>query len=321
MDAELARAAASQLVRALRGKRSQVAFSRRLSFRSNVAADWENGRRYPRLSLLMASGPRLGVDVSGAMERFHPPAAPAIVEGIGPWLSALAGRTTQIALAERADVSRHQVGRWLSGKAEPRLPELLQLVEAATGRVHDLVAELVPITEVPALAARHAAALRARRTVFDHPWAAALLPLLETAPYRELPQHDDAWVAERLGIPVGIAAETREALVQSGAARWKGARLVVDGGLTIDTRASVSDKNRLRRFWADRGAERVGDGLTAFNVFAVPRDDLERIKALQLKFFREMRSLVAAAEPAASDAVGLVVVQVLELASPDERSD
>ncbi len=41
------RVAASQFLRAVRGKRSQVAFARRLGYRANPITDWENGRRYP----------------------------------------------------------------------------------------------------------------------------------------------------------------------------------------------------------------------------------------------------------------------------------
>jgi transcriptional regulator with XRE-family HTH domain len=38
---------ARQFLRAVRGRRSQVAFARRLGYASNVAAEWESGRREP----------------------------------------------------------------------------------------------------------------------------------------------------------------------------------------------------------------------------------------------------------------------------------
>ena len=38
---------AKELIRALRGKRSQVALSRRLRYGSNVVRTWEAGRRFP----------------------------------------------------------------------------------------------------------------------------------------------------------------------------------------------------------------------------------------------------------------------------------
>ena len=39
--------AAQQLLRAVRGRRSQQALSRHLGYRSNPVANWETGRRYP----------------------------------------------------------------------------------------------------------------------------------------------------------------------------------------------------------------------------------------------------------------------------------
>ena len=54
------------------------------------------------------------------------------------------------------------------------------------------------------------------------------------------------------------------------------------------------------RSWAEQGAARVGTGLCAYNVFAVSNADLARVRELQGQFFREMRSLVAASDPAAS---------------------
>jgi hypothetical protein len=41
VDPEVYRLAARQLLRAMRGRRSQVAFARRLGYRSNPITDWE----------------------------------------------------------------------------------------------------------------------------------------------------------------------------------------------------------------------------------------------------------------------------------------
>ena len=68
MDFELM---ASELVRALRGKRSQLAFSRRLGFRTNVVHTWEAQRRWPTASRSLAVAQRAGVDPKAALTRFY----------------------------------------------------------------------------------------------------------------------------------------------------------------------------------------------------------------------------------------------------------
>src|SRR6188472_581453 len=79
---------AAELIRALRGRRSQLAFSRRLGFRTNVVHTWEAQRRWPTASRFLAVAERAGVDVRAALTRFYrtPP----------PWLATLAPTTPEL---------------------------------------------------------------------------------------------------------------------------------------------------------------------------------------------------------------------------------
>src|SRR5690348_7757071 len=142
---------ARQLLRAIRGRRSQVAFARRLGYRGNPLADWEAGRRFPTVQRALRACSASGIDVRAAFARFHPqaPPDPSSVKSMAEWLERLRGKTSVAALATRTGYSRHQLGRWLSAQAEPRLPQLLRVLEAITGRISDLIAELVPIEQVP----------------------------------------------------------------------------------------------------------------------------------------------------------------------------
>ena len=62
---------ASQMLRALRGRRSQVALARRLGYRSNVVYLWESGRALPRASQTLLLAERSGIDVDAAIARFY----------------------------------------------------------------------------------------------------------------------------------------------------------------------------------------------------------------------------------------------------------
>ena len=61
---------ARQVLRAIRGRRSQVAFSRRLGYRGNAVADWEAGRRFPTAARFLEACERAGIDVAGALYAF-----------------------------------------------------------------------------------------------------------------------------------------------------------------------------------------------------------------------------------------------------------
>src|SRR5687767_8936747 len=115
---------ARELLRALRGKRSQVMFSRRLGYRTNVAYSWESGRRWPTAAVALGAANRAKVDVPAAVRGFFRSAPPwlerldpASSEGVAALLRDLRGQTPILDLARRSGRSRYAVARWLSGEA------------------------------------------------------------------------------------------------------------------------------------------------------------------------------------------------------------
>lgn len=288
---------ARQLLRALRGPRSQVAFSRRLGYTTNVAADWEVARRFPTGGRTLEVAARCGVDVDAVIEQFSPRTADAWrADGLPGWLRALAGRTSQLDLAQRSGATRFQIGRWLRGDAEPRLPQLLALVDACTGRVGDWAGALARGWPIPALDQLTATRREVLRLAYDEPWSAALLVGAAIAP----PVDPEGWLAERLGLPRARVVQLLEVMVRGGVVERTAAGLKVVGQLTVDVPPD-GDVARIRRHWAQVATERLAAPHPAdrfsFNVCALSRADLERVQALQAAYFRELRSIVAASEP------------------------
>ena len=307
---------ASQLLRALRGRRSQVAFSRRLKYRSNVAADWEQGRRFPTAGELVRACGVVGIDVEAAFALFHPAAAAVFAAddaGIAAWLDALRGQTGIQDVVARTGISRHALGRWLSGRTRPRLPDFLLLVDALTGRVQDLVAALVDIEQVPALAQRRRRATASRRVGIEEPWTLPVLLALETAGYAALSAHDTGWLARLLGLPEEKVADCLERLAEAGVIVRRGRHYAVGGALTIDTRGHPEAGRVLKKHWLSVGMDRIddprNDDILGYNLFALSREDLDRIAILQRSFYREVRGIVAASEP--SEVLALMNTQLI----------
>src|SRR5947209_5239759 len=140
-------ALSSELLRALRGKRSQTAFSKRLGYRSNVAYAWESGRAFPTALDFFNLLERAGKKVEPALAAFFRlPAGAALKQspnsaaGVAAFLDDLRGQTSIVDLARSAKRSRFAVARWLRGDAEPRLPDFLRLIECASLRLLDFLA-------------------------------------------------------------------------------------------------------------------------------------------------------------------------------------
>lgn len=311
---------AAELLRAFRGKRSQRAFARKLGYRANPITDWEHGRRFPTAVNALHAAHLVGIDVQAAFAAFHvaapPPMSPAGHFALAPWLTAIRGTTSIAHLAKRAGHSRFALARWLSGKAQPRLPEFLLCVDAITGRMPDLVAAFVPIEQVPSLVARHTSMSAARRLAFDAPWTEGALRVLDTQDYLALTEHEDGFIARRLGISIDVEHDCLARLEAAGVIRKARELWRQERPITVDTRSSRDDLSMLLRQWSAVGYQRIAErrprDFFAYNMMSCSRADYDRIRELLRRTFREIQSMVAASEP--SETVALLNLQLLELA-------
>lgn len=295
-------------LRALRGGRSQVALSRRLGYRTNIAYRWEAGQCFPTAARTLQLIDKLGVDVEAALGSFvHLEgdwlgSAPLLSpQAVAAWLRQLtAGIPTKL-LAERADVSRYRVTRWLGGNCEPKLPDLLRFLEAATGRALDFIACFSDPEQLPCARGRWRDLVEARELAYRLPWSHAVLRVLELDAYRALPQHDSNWIATRLGAPQYAVDEALAALLRLGQVHRGPTHYAEVAPDNVDTRADPERALQLKAWWATRAVERLSagqPGLFSFNLSAVSRADLERLQQIQRRAYREMSRIIAESSPA-----------------------
>ncbi len=251
--------------------------------------------------------------MAAALAHFHPPSLAAWQSGgVCGWLQALKGGASQLDLAEQTGLSRHQIGRWLRGDAQPRVPDLLRLVDGCTGRMPDLVGALVSIEQVPAVRERAAAQKEAGRLLHEFPWSPAVLTLLGTSDGASTEA-----LEERLGLPTGTLRATVEAMVRAGLLKEHRGRVRPAQHLTSTARGTDEDRHRAREHWTRVALQRLGQGETddvvGYNVLCVSRADMQRIRQRYRAFFREVRSMVAASHP--TQTAGLLLVHLVEWGS------
>ncbi|HKP59820.1 MAG TPA: DUF4423 domain-containing protein [Polyangiales bacterium] len=303
--------AARQMMRALRGKRSQLAFARRLGYRGNPVADWEAGRRAPTVRRTLRACTAANVDVRAAFAGFHAaePPDPDDQHSLAAWLERIRGKTSIATLASQSGYSRHQLGRWLSAHAEPRLPEFLATVEAMTGRVSDLVAALVPIELVAELHPVHARREAARKLAYEEPWTEAILRVIEAQSYSALPKHVPGFIADLLGIDRAIEERCLRKLLSAGVIRNTAGRYRPFGSLTVDTRSTAALKAHWTRTALERVTQPGADDFFGYNVFSASHEDMARIRELLRATYREIRTILAATR--ADEDVALINLQLL----------
>ena len=303
MDFELL---AAELLRALRGKRSQQALCRRLGAKSNVVHQWERGHSFPSAARTLQVAARVGVDVPHAFREFYRTAPrwldeqdPASPAGVAAFLNGLRGSTSVVELSRYSGKSRFAVARFLSGDAEPRLPDFLRLVEAASLRLLDFLEQLVDPRLLPSVRAAWERLTVARRLAYDEPWSQAVLRALELSSYTALPRHVAGWIAQRIGVAPEEEARCLKLLADSGQIVWRDEHWQIENVMALDTRRDPDAARRLRAWWLRRGAARIeaGERGLMYNLLGVSSADLERLRELQKAYLTELRAIVARSEP------------------------
>jgi Domain of unknown function (DUF4423) len=298
---------AADWLRFIRGKRSQRGFSKRLGYRSNIAYRWESEACFPTAAETFAIARRPGVRDGHALAAFHGSSSLRVGEldlgqpqGVAEVLCGLRGKTPIVELARRSGHSRFSLARWLSGAAEPRLPEFLAIVEAATFRVLDFLAEFVDPANLPSVAEEWRVLQAARKSAYDVPWSHAVLRALELTEYTSLSRHRPGWIAARLAISQDEEVRCLSTLAAARQIRMQDRRWVIDHTQAVDTRADPARSRRLKAEWVRVALSRLESGVSGtfgYNVMAISRADLARLKELHLAYFRNMQALVADSKP------------------------
>jgi transcriptional regulator with XRE-family HTH domain len=311
---------ASALMRALRGDRSQTAFSRRLGYRGNVSYTWESGRSWPTAAVFLYAAQRVHIDVEAGVSAFYrtPPTwldgtDLTTAAGVAMMLDDLRGQTSVVELAEATGRSRYAVGRWLKGQTEPRLPDFLRLVEASSLRLLDFLAIFENPARLPPVRRAWERLEAARSVFYHHPWTQLVLLALELEPARTATEQP-GWIAERISMPLADVTRALALLEDTGQITRSGRRWRVGRVQAIDTRRHPDAGTVLKSYWSGVAMERMAageEGLFSYNVFTASDADALRIEQIYRDAYRAMRNIVGHSTP--SERVVLVNVQVVGL--------
>jgi DNA-binding transcriptional regulator YiaG len=316
-------------MRALRGRRSQPAFSRLLGFRSNTVYSWESGRRHPEVSLFLRAALAGGRNARRKLADFFELPAESF-EGrrgysartVRRLVEQLVGRSAKSVLARELDVDRTTLGRWCLGKTEPRLPEFLRLVQLSTQRLLQFVGVFIDPSKLDSTRASHAHLMGQQRLAYDLPLSHAVLRALELTAYGKLPRHSATFLATEVGLTEREVVRYLEELEATGQALRDGERYSVAEILTIDTREDPEQNRRLKQFWAKEALDRFesrrtsADTLFSFNLFAISESSYQKIRELHLAYYERLRALIEQSETA--DRVVLMNLQLVPLRAPEK---
>ena len=122
----------------------------------------------------------------------------------------------------------------------------------------------------------------------------------------------------------GESSRALEMLVTTGQVSFDGSHYVPTAVGAVDTGRDPPRDRALKAFFSQLGTDRAAsaggnDGLFSYNLFTVSAADLQRLQQLHRSYFRELRGMVAASEPA--EHVVVTNMQLFALGATEPEGD
>ncbi len=314
-----AKSVAQDLLRGLRGRRSQQFLNRRLNFRSNQVHKWETGQNQISWEMFIHVCTVRSVAIDRLLLNaflFHSPP-----ERIDLLLQHLLPKAELKTHASSLGVSPQTLRRWYKGESDLGLATILQIFSLLPGQAENFVIRLCEAATCLPPEQLQSWPGSPLEILFRHPIAGALTAALELDEYISQTSHPTGWLAQKLGSTEDEIESALHALQEVGAIRQAGIHYASEN-LTIDTSgANPSSRLRLRGYWFDRFVRAIGlrklslagrSQLTYF-VHALSEDGRHEIKGLLQAFYRDVDRVIRKDRVKKKSSVCYVGIDLIDL--------
>jgi len=208
-----------ELIKAIRGKRTQGQVSRKLGFRANQVYRWEAGVQSVGWKEFAVFCRICDVDLRAACRdllKFE--GNPARSRELA---AHFVGSAKISQFSVKMGLSRFKVTRWLSGQSDFTLDEVLELIERSQNGLFDFVHHLTRGAGIPRFKREFEAKRQYSALLKLQPWCSTVRVCLDMAEYQALPRHKRGFIAAKTGINPDQEDQLIQSLVAAGALRWE----------------------------------------------------------------------------------------------------
>lgn len=306
----------AELIKAIRGQRTQGQVSQRLGSKFNIVYKWESGRTKISWPDFVRLCKVCKVDLKSALSksvRFHHPLdrADLLVKALGS--------PTDISESARVlKVSRFTYSDWLSGKRVPTLEQILKMLTSIRGLV-GFLEHLVPIEQIPSLSVESKFQKRSLQALEEEPFIFVAQLAMELDAYQKMKTHQEGYLAKKLGISLARERELIEKLLQLNRIAWRNHKYeVLDSG-SVSTISQWDRHKKGVHYWARFGLDVLAqmdapiEGQKFnFLLFSVSSSTREKMQEAYRDFYFRLRALYAA-EKGSKEEIMLLNTQFLSL--------
>lgn len=286
----------TELLIAMKGRRSSSQVSKKMNRKSNVVARWIAGSSTPSW-----------VDFTEFADACHSNHKKILRDLWGyqgtsqdysKLLRFLVGSKTAATIAKDLGVSRESVHNWLTGRTCPKFFVVLELLYRYQFILLDYVSALVTIEKIPSLTQRWTLDQKRRQAIYNNPMLEALIAILQLPAFHKLNRSSLDSITKYLRISVDQANSYIDELEKLKFIQWQGNHLYLIDNL-LETRGSFLEAKRIRVFWAKEFIQFCDlletppeQSFSGYLVIGVSLDAEKKLKDEYFRFHTNIRTIV-----------------------------
>lgn len=300
-----------ELLASLRGNHTQKEMSQKLGFKFNQYHKWESDIKWLRwrefIDILEIACPNYRKAFSLVLT-FHgdPRNTKEFIESICPNINA----------QEIGKIVGHSeviVRRWMNKNISPSLETMLHLINERTNNLYELVNQITDIDKVPTLKEKYEKLKSQKLVEVKYPFAAAIEAAIQLDDYKNLRQHSDKWISERILVSEELVKKAINELTNAETIQLKGKKFVIGNKWIQVPGLTLSQVAKIDRYWTGRCLDRyqgpngvpyvpegTNSNIRSFRVAPVSEKSAVKIQQLLKKTSNEILSIIREDQEVAS---------------------
>lgn len=286
---------ATEMVKAVRGKRSQNQLNRKLGFSVNQLYRWESGYRkitwknFVQICSLsrVSIGEILKVEIGFFGDERE----------IKDLILHLKGQHSLTAFSKLVNLPNTKIRNWAQGRGQVNLSDVLKMIEGSLGVSTDIVAKICDINLVPSLLEVHKLRLFQRNICFQNPELMIMIHGVELLSRQALGASYWSQISGLTSLSEKRCKELVEIGIDAKYFEMKEQHLKVTISF-IDTRGALKQTLDMRRFWINVALKKIDtiEDITKphrllYFIMSVSDHGAEKLQALMYQFISKMAEL------------------------------
>ena len=317
---------AQEIVKAVRGKRSQAFVNKRLGLSFNQVAKWETGRKRILWTDFIAICQICHCDLTKPLSevlKFN-----GDISDFGSLVHRLVGNARMSEVSMHCGSSRFTIGRWYGGKICPDLCAILSLIDSFQSLLSEFVAALVPIEKVPCLLQEYRRREKQKRLIYTYPEIGGVLRALELKKYIAMPKHETGFIAAQLGLSKKREKFLLRKMEDVGLIEYEEKKYRVKTK-RLDLKGDFEGVQRVKSFWSKKGLKVLetfpanvpqDDKAFAFRLFSISATAKKQLFTKLHEFYDSVKLIITKDDEVPESILVLNVHLFTPSASPDRKS-